>query len=119
MNNSLLDRIKFLAQKKGISLAEIERQSDLSQRSIYGWKTKYPNSKALAKVADILDTNLDYLMGRSTNPNPVDKEDDPNLFFKISLEEIPEEDREIFKEDLDILKLYVIEQIKISKKRHF
>lgn len=119
MNNTLLDRIKVLAKNKNITLAELERQANLSKRSIYAWKTKTPSGKTLSKIADILDTNLDYLMGRSTNPKPIDKEDDPNLFFKISLEEIPEEDREIFKEDLDILKMYVIEQIKISKKRHF
>lgn len=117
MNNSLLDRIKFLSQQKNLSLAEIERKADLAKTSIYSWKTKIPNGKALEKIADILDTNVDYLLGRSTNPNPINKEDDPSLFFRIDMQNVPEEDREEFIEQLDLLKDYALQRIKEEKKK--
>ncbi|WP_273713342.1 helix-turn-helix domain-containing protein, partial [Leuconostoc mesenteroides] len=63
MEETLLDRIKYLAKEKELSLSQIEKDANLAKTSIYTWKNKTPNAKNLEKVANILDTNTDYLLG--------------------------------------------------------
>lgn len=116
MAETLLDRIKFLAKEKNLSLSEIERNADLAKTSIYTWKNKTPNAKTLEKVANILDTNIDYLIGRSNDPSPIDEEDDPSMFFRIDMRNVPEEDRDEFKAQLKLLKDFAFKQIEEARK---
>lgn len=116
MEETLLDRIKYLAQEKELSLSQIEKDANLAKTSIYTWKNKTPNAKNLEKVANILDTNTDYLLGRSNNPSPIDEEDDPSMFFRIDMRNVPEEDRDEFKAQLKLLKDFAFKQIEEARK---
>ncbi len=60
-----LDRVKLLAKEKKISMAELEREIEVSKNTSYTWKTKVPNSNTLEKVADYFDVSADYLLGRT------------------------------------------------------
>lgn len=57
-------RIKYLCEQNGLSIAELERRLNLSNGSISRWKTASPNSKALTAIADYFDVSVDYLLGR-------------------------------------------------------
>jgi len=116
MEETLLDRIKYLAKEKELSLSQIEKDANLAKTSIYTWKTKTPNAKNLEKVANILDTNTDYLLGRSNDPSPIDEEDDPSMFFRIDMRNVPEEDRDEFKAQLKLLKDFAFKQIEEARK---
>ncbi|HAV53006.1 MAG TPA: transcriptional regulator [Leuconostoc mesenteroides] len=113
---TILDRVKILAKEKNMTLNEVEKQANLSFNSIYSWKTKNPNSQNLKNVADILQTNSDYLLGRSNDPSPVDEEDDPSMFFRIDMRNVPEEDRDEFKAQLKLLKDFAFKQIEEARK---
>lgn len=113
---TILDRVKILAKEKNMTLNEVEKQANLSFNSIYSWKTKNPNSKNLKNVADILQTNSDYLLGRSNDPRPIDEEDDPSMFFRIDMRNVPEEDRDEFKAQLKLLKDFAFKQIEEARK---
>lgn len=116
MEETLLDRIKYLAKQKELSLSQIEKDANLAKTSIYTWKNKTPNAKNLEKVANILDTNTDYLLGRSNDPSPIDEEDDPSMFFRIDMRNVPEEDRDEFKAQLKLLKDFAFKQIEEARK---
>ncbi|WP_349551539.1 helix-turn-helix domain-containing protein [Leuconostoc pseudomesenteroides] len=116
MEETLLDRIKYLAKQKELSLSQIEKDANLAKTSIYTWKNKTPNAKNLEKVATILDTNTDYLLGRSNDPSPIDEEDDPSMFFRIDMRNVPEEDRDEFKAQLKLLKDFAFKQIEEARK---
>ncbi|MEE8906674.1 MAG: helix-turn-helix domain-containing protein [Leuconostoc mesenteroides] len=116
MEETLLDRIKYLAKEKELSLSQIEKDANLAKTSIYTWKNKTPNAKNLEKVANILDTNTDYLLGRSNDPSPIDEEDDPSMFFRIDMRNVPEEDRDEFKAQLKLLKDFAFKQIEEARK---
>lgn len=116
MEETLLDRIKYLAKEKELSLSQIEKDANLAKTSIYTWKNKTPNAKNLEKVANILDTNTDYLLGRSNDPSPIDEEDDPSMFFRIDMRNVPEEDRDEFKTQLKLLKDFAFKQIEEARK---
>lgn len=113
MENSenLLTKIKKLAKERNISLSELEKKAEIAPRSIYSWKSKNPTATKIQKVADVLNTNADYLLGRSNNPKPIDKKDDPALFFRIDMQNVPEEKRPEFKRQLGLLKDYMIDQL--------
>ncbi|WP_273725785.1 helix-turn-helix domain-containing protein [Leuconostoc mesenteroides] len=116
MEETLLDRIKYLAKEKELSLSQIEKDANLAKTSIYTWKNKTPNAKNLEKIANILDTNTDYLLGRSNDPSPIDEEDDPSMFFRIDMRNVPEEDRDEFKAQLKLLKDFAFKQIEEARK---
>lgn len=81
---STFERIKNLAKKNHLTLSEINDKAGLGTNSIYSWKTSTPGTESLKKVAKILNTSTDYLMGNtddSTRSNneaiPIDDKDRP------------------------------------------
>ncbi|WP_242145854.1 MULTISPECIES: helix-turn-helix domain-containing protein [unclassified Bacillus cereus group] len=64
---STFNRIKELADKKGISLSELAIQLNMGENSLYKWKTQKPTVDKLQKVADYFDVSTDYLLGRTQN----------------------------------------------------
>lgn len=60
----LFFKISELCNKKGISIAKLERETNISNGTISRWSTSSPTVENLTKVADRLGVSLDYLMGR-------------------------------------------------------
>lgn len=58
--------IKELARSRKISIAQLERELDLSNGIISKWDKVKPNSEPLSKVADYFQVSTDYLLGRKT-----------------------------------------------------
>ncbi|AVK60562.1 transcriptional regulator [Lactobacillus sp. CBA3605] len=73
---TLFERVKKIAKKNGFSLAEVARQANIGEKSIYTWKPSktYPNGvnpsrDVLDKVADVLSVSTDYLLGKTDDEN--------------------------------------------------
>ncbi|WP_338214918.1 helix-turn-helix domain-containing protein [Lacticaseibacillus salsurivasis] len=62
------ERIKKLARKQGMTLAQLNEAAGLGKNSIYHWSTKTPSTDNLKKVADQLHVSVDYLLGNTDNP---------------------------------------------------
>lgn len=56
------DNVKALADKRKISIAELERKAKLGNGTIGGWKDSNPNLESLNKVAKALDVNVTTLL---------------------------------------------------------
>ena len=73
MQNSQItaDRIKSLAQNKGISVSKLLSDCELNKNAIFTMQSNgyYPRAEALIKIADYLDCSVDYLLGRIDIPN--------------------------------------------------
>ena len=67
---TLLDNLKIVAKKHGMSLSEINDKAGLGKNTIYRWKTQSPSSGNLQKVAKVLHTSTDYLLGNTDDPSP-------------------------------------------------
>lgn len=67
---NLLDRIKKLAKQKDISIYQLEEEIDIGRNTIYQWNKRTPSADKLQKVADYFNVSVDYLLGRTDNPNP-------------------------------------------------
>ena len=68
-SQEIATRIKQLAREKKISLKAMLKECELGINAISQMaKGKDMLSKNLAKIADYLDCSVDYLLGRTDNP---------------------------------------------------
>lgn len=67
---NVYERVKQLAARRKISIAQLERDLDLSNGSLSKWATAKPNSEPLEKVAGYFDVSTDYLLGRTERMDP-------------------------------------------------
>lgn len=89
---SLFDRLKFLAEKQGKSINDVERDMNYSKNTLYRLKTSNPSAKKLKELADYFNVSTDYLLERdetSSSKNVELSEDD--VVFSLNGEKISKE----------------------------
>lgn len=59
----LFEKISALCKEKGISIARLERECELGNATVRGWKESIPNSVNLKKVADYFGVSIEYFLG--------------------------------------------------------
>lgn len=66
MKSILSERLKEKRRKIGLTQEEIAQKLKISQSTYAGYETgkSQPDVETLSKIADILETSLDYLAGR-------------------------------------------------------
>ena len=63
-NSTIVDRIRILANSRGLSLTSLEVALKLGNGTISRWNKSSPNSDKLMRVADYFHVPIDYLLGR-------------------------------------------------------
>lgn len=61
---TLKERIRELANSKGLSLPNLEAELGFGNGTILKWDKSMPNTDKLSKVADYFGVSIDYLLGR-------------------------------------------------------
>lgn len=61
-------RIKVLAKQHKITIKQLLSDIGLGFNTMSNMKTSMPKADNLAKIADYLDCSVDYLLGRTDNP---------------------------------------------------
>lgn len=79
---TLRDRIRELANKKGMSLPALEAELGFGNGTIVKWDKASPNSEKLVKVANFFHVSTDYLLGREEYISPSNS-DDPDENYTI------------------------------------
>lgn len=72
MNNSLTsNRIKSLCKQKKISMKSLLETTQINRNFIYDLEHKEaaPSADKLERIADNLECSVDYLLGRTDNPD--------------------------------------------------
>ena len=104
---NVFDRIKSLADKRGISVSKVALDLGFSENLFYQRKKSSPKSDRLEKVADYFNVSVDYLLGRSENMNNTDMDTKLERMMDNAMsydgKPISDEDRPIIK---GILKAY-------------
>ena len=81
---TLKDRIRELANERGMSLPALEAKLGFGNGTIVKWDKASPNSDKLSKVADFFNVSIDYLLGRE----PKEKNDQTielsSMYFSIA-----------------------------------
>ncbi|WEV36258.1 helix-turn-helix transcriptional regulator [Lactobacillus sp. ESL0677] len=112
------ERIKELTKQQHLTLAKVNEQAGIGTNSIYRWKTQTPTSDNLQKVAQVLHTSTDYLLGNTDDPSPVSKKEQ-NPFVDIADDEkiYAYRGKPIPKEYLDVIRSLMDSDIKKGKDR--
>ncbi len=69
------DRIKELAKNRGLSINSLEEKLGYSRNTIYNLKSSKPSTERVSEIADYFNVSIDYLLGRTDNPNIVNRGD--------------------------------------------
>lgn len=80
----LKDRVKALADRRKISLPQLEQELGFGNGTIVKWEKSIPKADKLKKVADYFNVSMEYLMGDALTT--ADKKD-----IAKSLDEIMEQ----------------------------
>lgn len=74
MSMSIPDRLKELRANKSMTQRELANQLNISSSSIAMYETgqRMPDAEVLELFADYFNVTVDYLLGRTDNPFPVD-----------------------------------------------
>lgn len=69
--NITVERIKSLAKQKGFRISDMLNSCELSKNALSSMQSRgsWLQANNLAKIADYLDCSVDYLLGRTDNPN--------------------------------------------------
>lgn len=70
-SSEVADRIRLLAKAKNISVSTMFSEIGLGKNTLMNFKTSMPKADNIAKIADYLDVSVDYLLGRTDNPNTI------------------------------------------------
>ena len=115
---SLKERIKQLANDRGISLPTLESELGFGNSTIVKWDKSTPNAEKLNAVAKYFGVSMDYLLNGTENDltekdNKDIAKDLDIIMEKLSSNEdgpasyngenIPEDDREMFAAQLEIM----------------
>jgi len=101
MKMDIVERIKSLADKQGMTLKELALKLGFGENSIYRWNKNKPSLGNVEKVADYFDVSTDFLLGRDSTGKSISNETDSIMMFRIDTDGMTDEDKQILKEDLD------------------
>ncbi|RKN85666.1 helix-turn-helix domain-containing protein [Paenibacillus ginsengarvi] len=67
------DRIAYLREKRGLTQEELSIKLGISRASLSHYETnrRQPDYETLRNIANFFDISLDYLLGRTNNPQTV------------------------------------------------
>ena len=67
-SNAVADRIRMIAKSQKISMKQVLIDAGLGFNTMTAYRTSMPKADNLAKIADVLDCSVDYLLGRTDDP---------------------------------------------------
>ena len=68
VSSEIAARIKFMAKQKNVPVGAMLEAIELGKNTMTNFKTSMPKADNLAKIADYLECSVDYLLGRTDNP---------------------------------------------------
>jgi HTH-type transcriptional regulator, competence development regulator len=71
------DRLRKLRLDKKLTQEELGKKINVTKVSISGYENgnRTPDTETLQKLADFFNVTTDYLLGRTDNPNPPERDD--------------------------------------------
>lgn len=119
---NLLERIKKLCNQRGISVYQLEEKIDIGRNTIYQWNKRTPSTDKIQKVADYFDVSVDYLLGRTDDPEPIaelDKGPGSDLigYFRLNTAEFDPDETEEIEDSLKDYTDFLVQKARERKAR--
>jgi Helix-turn-helix. len=112
---TVFERIKILASKQGKSLNKVEEELGLSKNVLYRMKdSDNPTKERLETLADYFKVSVDYLLGRTEEPNAA--ADQPSMakqvMMRMDTDGATEEELEELESEMERFFAWRLEEIK-------
>lgn len=92
---NIVERIVMLAKQEGISITSLEAKLGISRGIIKSWMTAQPTADKITKIANYFHVSVDYLLGRTDDPNGFScNEDDSILQLQRAVSRMTVEDKD-------------------------
>lgn len=120
---TLFERIKFLADKQGKSINDVESDLTYSRNTLYRLKKTNPSAEKLREIADYFHVSTDYLLGRTdVKEIPTKKEssiddDDILTLYRIDTDGLSEEDIADMRTELEEYNQFMRERLQSQVQR--
>ncbi|MBY0122196.1 helix-turn-helix domain-containing protein [Bacillus sp. S/N-304-OC-R1] len=100
-------RFKHLRERMGWTQEDVAEKLGLSRPTIAGYeseeKNRTPREETLLRIADLFDTTIDFLLGRTNDPKPHSKNENINSAF-YNYEKLTEEEKEYLDMQLELFR---------------
>ncbi len=92
MGDNFNENLKFAREKQGLSQKEVAESIGVAKStySLYESGNREPNVKTIKKIADILNTSADKLLGINDEPQTIAAHFDGNEYTEEELSKIKE-----------------------------
>lgn len=99
---TVFERIKILAKNRSKTIRQVTLDLGYSENYFYSLKSgKQPSAEKLQEIANYFNVSVDYLLGRTENPNPDNiEEDEIATFFRVNTEDLTESEKDQLREEL-------------------
>ena len=69
--NKTVERIKLVAKQKNLKISDMLNACEINKNALWSMKSRgsWLQANNLAKIADYLDCSVDYLLGRTDDPD--------------------------------------------------
>lgn len=108
---TVFERIKSLAKNHSKTMKQVTFDLNYSENYFYTLKNgKQPSAEKLNEIADYFGVSVDYLLGRTDNPQNTetkDEYDDLVMMFRKNEMEIPEDKRDEYRREVEKLMEFV------------
>lgn len=106
----LYEKIKDLADNQKLSMRRLEEILGYGNGTIRRWEKQTPGVDKIQKVANYFNVSIDYLLGRTDNPDGITPEDMKGFFrMDSSISNFPEEKQEKIMEQMEEYQRFLIE----------
>ena len=65
----MVNKIRQLARKRGLTIIQVEEQCDIGNKSIYNWDKNKPSVDKVKRVADFFGITIDELIKEEGEKN--------------------------------------------------
>lgn len=103
------ERLASLRKSKGLSQYALAERLNFSRGQLANYEQgkREPDYNTLQKIADFFDVSVDYLIGRTDKPKPIEDqhEDNPiSIAFRDGGESLTPEEEEYLQQQLEIFR---------------
>ncbi|MFC4403283.1 helix-turn-helix domain-containing protein [Gracilibacillus xinjiangensis] len=102
---TLSKRLKNLRERKGMLQKQVADKLGIKANTLSGYEngTRSPDPKLLNDLADFYNVTVDYLLGRTDNPEGKKKDDNINRAFH-EFDNITDKEKEYLEEQLRLFR---------------
>ena len=69
--NKTVERIKLVAKQKNLKISDMLNACEINKNALWSMKSRgsWLHANKIYKIADYFDVSVDYLLGRTDNPD--------------------------------------------------